>query len=83
MRDSIFSIDVEDWFNLSGTGCEPPPSEWDGLESRVERNFRDLLDILSVSKSVATCFFVGYFAQRFPHIVREAVNRGHEVASHS
>ena len=29
VSDSIFSIDVEDWFNLSGTGAEPPPSEWD------------------------------------------------------
>jgi len=79
---SIFSIDVEDWFNLSGTGLEPPPSEWDRLESRVEQNFRSLLELLAEGGGTATCFFVGYFAKRFPHLVREALAAGHEIASH-
>ena len=82
VSNSIFSIDVEDWFNLSGTGAEPPPSEWDRLESRLERNFRSLLEILAGGGSTATCFVVGYFAKRFPHLVREAVAAGHEIASH-
>ena len=82
VSDSIFSIDVEDWFNLSGTGAEPPPSEWDGLESRLERNFRGLLELLAESNATATCFVVGYFAKRFPQLVREAVAAGHEIASH-
>jgi polysaccharide deacetylase family protein (PEP-CTERM system associated) len=80
---SIFSIDVEDWFNLSGTGLEPPSSQWDRLESRVERNFRGLLELLADGGGTATCFFIGYFAKRFPHLVREAVAAGHEIASHS
>ncbi len=83
MPPSIFSIDVEDWFNLSGTGLEPPPSEWDRLESRVERNLRLLFGLLAEGGGTATCFFLGYFAKRFPHLVREAVAAGHEVASHS
>jgi len=78
----IFSIDVEDWFNLSGTGLEPPPSEWDRLESRLERNLRSLLELLAENRAAATCFVVGYFAKRFPHLVREAVVAGHEIASH-
>lgn len=83
MLPSIFSIDVEDWFNLSGTGLEPPPSEWDRLESRVERNFQTLLSLLTEGGGTATCFIVGYFAKRFPHLVRDAVAGGHEIASHS
>jgi polysaccharide deacetylase family protein (PEP-CTERM system associated) len=79
---SIFSIDVEDWFNLSGTGLEPPPTEWDRLESRIERNLRGLLELLAEGGGTATCFVVGYFAKRFPHLVREAVAAGHEIASH-
>jgi len=82
MLQGIFSIDVEDWFNLSGTGFEPPPSDWDRLESRVERNFRLLLELLRKGGASATCFFVGYFAKRFPHLVREAMAAGHEIASH-
>lgn len=83
MPQSIFSIDVEDWFNLSGTGLEPPPAQWDRLESRVERNFRSLLELLAEGGGTATCFFIGYFAKRFPHLVREAIAAGHEIASHS
>ncbi len=83
VRQSIFSIDVEDWFNLSGTGQEPPPSQWDHLESRLEQNFRGLLELLAERSSTATCFFLGYFAKRFPHLVREAAAAGHEIASHS
>ena len=82
MPRSVFSVDVEDWFNLSGTGLEPPPSEWDGLESRIERNLRGVLELLAEGGGTATCFFVGYFAKRFPHLVREAVAAGHEIASH-
>src|SRR6202051_1632785 len=83
LPQSIFSIDVEDWFNLSGTGLEPPPSEWDGLESRIERNLRTLLELLAAAGGTAPCFVVGYFAKRFPHLIREAVAAGHEIASHS
>ena len=83
MPQSIFSIDVEDWFNLSGTGLEPPTAQWDQLESRVERNFCGLLELLAAGSGTATCFFIGYFAKRFPHLVREAIAAGHEIASHS
>jgi polysaccharide deacetylase family protein (PEP-CTERM system associated) len=83
VRQSIFSIDVEDWFNLSGTGLEPAPEQWDRLESRVERNFRGLLELLADGGGTATCFFIGYFARRFPHLVREAIAAGHEIGSHS
>ena len=83
LPQSIFSIDVEDWFNLSGTGFEPPPSEWDRLESRIERNLHTLLELLAAAGGTATCFVVGYFAKRFPHLIREAAAAGHEIASHS
>jgi polysaccharide deacetylase family protein (PEP-CTERM system associated) len=83
LPQGIFSIDVEDWFNLSGTGFEPPPSEWDHLESRIEGNLRTLLELLAAAGSTATCFVVGYFAKRFPHLIREAAAAGHEIASHS
>jgi len=78
----IFSIDVEDWFHILDVPSAPTISRWDSLPSRVERNFLRLLDILSEKKGKATCFFLGWVADRFPNLVREAVSRGHEVASH-
>ena len=29
-----------------------------------------------------TCFFLGWIGERFPHLVKEAAARGHEIASH-
>lgn len=82
-QTSIFSVDVEDWFNISAVGTEPPVTEWDSLPSCVEKNFRDMLTIFREKNVKVTCFFLGYFAKRFPELVREAVAQGHEIASHS
>ncbi|HWG58067.1 MAG TPA: XrtA system polysaccharide deacetylase [Candidatus Acidoferrales bacterium] len=79
----VFTIDVEDWFHILDVPSTPDISQWDALPSHVEKNFLRLLDILSESNVRATCFFLGWVANRFPRLVREAVARGHEAASHS
>jgi len=79
---SIFSIDVEDWFNISAVESEPEVSAWDGLPTCVDRDFPRLLELFAESNVKVTCFFLGYFARRFPFLVRQAVEQGHEVASH-
>lgn len=79
---SIFSIDVEDWFHILDVPAAPAPAEWDGLPSRVEKGFARLLDVLDETGVKATCFFLGWVAARYPHLVREAASRGHEIASH-
>jgi polysaccharide deacetylase family protein (PEP-CTERM system associated) len=78
----IFSVDVEDWFHILDLPSTPGLSTWDSLPSRVESNFRRLLEIFSEAQVHVTCFFLGWVAQRFPHLVREADRSGHEVASH-
>lgn len=80
---SIFSIDVEDWYHILDVPSAPDISRWDDLPVCVENNFRRLLDILADTQTAATCFFIGHIARRFPHLVREAKARGHEIASHS
>jgi polysaccharide deacetylase family protein (PEP-CTERM system associated) len=80
--ESVFSIDVEDWFHILQVPGAPPMLSWDFLPSRVEHNFMRLLDLLSVHNVQATCFFLGWIAQRYPHLVRAAMERGHEIASH-
>ena len=79
---SIFSIDVEDWFHILDVPAAPDYAEWGTLPSRVERGFTKLLDALSENRAKATCFFLGWVAKKNPHLVREAVSRGHEIASH-
>ena len=78
----VFSIDVEDWFHILDVESTPPLAEWTKLPSRVEANFYRLLDMLSEAGVPATCFFLGWLGERYPHLVVEAERRGHEVASH-
>jgi polysaccharide deacetylase family protein (PEP-CTERM system associated) len=78
----IFSVDVEDWFHILDLHSTPPISEWGNLPTRVENNFRRLLDIFATKNIKATCFFLGWIAQKFPHLVKEAASAGHEIASH-
>nr|MDQ3554853.1 DUF3473 domain-containing protein [Chloroflexota bacterium] len=79
---NIMSVDVEDWFHILDVRPMPPVDRWDAFESRLERNFLHLLDAFDQHAVQVTCFFLGWVAERFPHLVRTAANRGHEIASH-
>jgi polysaccharide deacetylase family protein (PEP-CTERM system associated) len=76
------SIDVEDWFHLLELESTPDIGRWAALESRVERTFLKLLEEFDETGAKVTCFFLGWVAERFPELVRQAHSRGHEVASH-
>ena len=78
----IFSIDVEDWFHILDLPSSPRPGDWDALPSHVEKNFFRLLDIFSAKDVRVTCFVLGWVGKKFPHLVKEASGRGHEIASH-
>ena len=56
--------------------------DWDRLPSRVERNFMRLLDLAAEHRVRCTCFFLGWVAHRHPGLVKAAIRRGHEIASH-
>jgi polysaccharide deacetylase family protein (PEP-CTERM system associated) len=78
----IFSVDVEDWFHILDVPSAPQLQTWDAQPSHVEAGFRKLLALFEERRAKATCFFLGYVAERFPALVREAAAAGHEIASH-
>lgn len=78
----IFTVDVEDWFHILETRRTPDFESWDSLPSKLEQNFRVLLELLAEQNVKATLFTLGWVAKRFPGLVREAVDQGHEIASH-
>jgi len=57
--------------------------QWDSYASRVEANTHRLLDLFDESGVKATCFILGWVADRHPKLVAEIVKRGHEPACHS
>ncbi len=78
----IFSIDVEDWFHILDLPTTPPIAQWDSLPSHVEHDFEVLLQMMADCGIRSTCFFLGWVADRFPHLVRRAAEAGHEIGSH-
>lgn len=81
-KRAIFSIDVEDWFHILDTPATPDISQWDSMDLTVEKNFIKLLDIIQEKDIKVSCFFLGWIAQKKPDLVKEALNRGHEIGSH-
>ena len=79
----VLTVDVEDYFQVSGFEDIVPRSQWERFESRVERNTDQLLKILADAKATATFFVLGWIAERHPALVRSIHGTGHEIACHS
>ena len=79
---NALTIDVEDYFQVSAFESDVRFEDWDGYESRVERNTYRILDLLDENNTTATFFVLGWVAEREPKLVRAIDERGHEVASH-
>jgi polysaccharide deacetylase family protein (PEP-CTERM system associated) len=80
---NAFSVDVEDYYQVSAFERSIPRSTWGDFESRVVVNTQRLLDILAEREVTATFFILGWIADRFPKLIREIVAGGHEIGSHS
>jgi polysaccharide deacetylase family protein (PEP-CTERM system associated) len=79
----LITIDVEDWFQVENFKPWIAFSDWSSLELRVETNIHRLLDLFESTGNVrATFFILGWIANRLPHLLREILARGHELASH-
>lgn len=79
---NAMTVDVEEYFHVTAVQEVLPPSRWPSLESRVEASMARVLDLLAARGVRATCFILGWVAQRHPALVRRIVDAGHEVASH-
>ncbi len=82
MIKKMMTVDVEDWFNILDSDAVPDISEWDKLDIRFERPLRTLLELFEKHDVKVTFFWLGWFAERYPKLVRECRNAGHEIASH-
>lgn len=77
-----FTVDVEEYFQVSAFEAAVPRADWDRRESRVEACVLRLLDLLARHQARGTFFVLGWVAQRHPGLVREIARAGHEIASH-
>lgn len=79
----LFSVDVEEHFQVSAFDSVLSRSDWDYQPSRVEANTDRLLELLDQYGAKATFFTLGWVAERKPDLIRRIAKQGHELGSHT
>lgn len=80
---AIMSVDVEEWFHIpEGLDNILPFDRWDTAPGRIHEVLPRMLDIFEKNQVTSTFFFLGWIAEKYPLLVKETLNRGHEVATH-
>lgn len=79
---NAFTVDVEDYFQVSGFERHISRRDWDRYDCRVVGNTQRMLALLARHQVQATFFVLGWIAQRYPQLVREIRAAGHEIGSH-
>ena len=82
-RANAISVDVEDYFQTEAMSAVAPRDQWDSFPSHIEANTSALYELFARHDVHATFFFMGWVAERFPQLVRQAHELGHEVGCHS
>ncbi len=81
--DGTFTVDVEDYFHVSGFASVIKPDDWDHYDCRVENSTRRILEIAAKQSTLGTFFVLGWVAARYPQLVTEIRSAGHEIGCHS
>lgn len=80
----VLSFDVEEHHRIeAAVGYDCPKPRQAEYADRMEVMTRRLLDLLAESDARATFFIVGQIALKFPKLIRDIDEAGHEVACHS
>ncbi len=77
-----FTVDVEEYFQVSAFESHVDRSSWDDRASRLEMGMSPLLELLARHGASGTFFILGWVAKRHPSIVHAIAAGGHEIASH-
>jgi polysaccharide deacetylase family protein (PEP-CTERM system associated) len=80
---NALTVDVEDYYQVTAFERRVQRREWDRYPSRVVDNTRRILRLFDRHQVRGTFFILGWVADRFPGLVREIVEAGHEPACHS
>lgn len=80
--EHLFSVDVEEHFQVVALQPWAPRHTWDGHPSRVAGNVDRLLELMARHRAVGTFFVLGWVADKHPDVVRRIAAAGHEIASH-
>ncbi|MGL4552338.1 MAG: XrtA system polysaccharide deacetylase [Gemmataceae bacterium] len=80
---NALTVDVEDYFHVSGFDGVVSRDDWDDLPTRVGPATERLLDLFAEADVRGTFFILGWLAERQPSLVRAIRAAGHEIGCHS
>lgn len=80
---NALTIDVEDYYHVSGFDRCLSRRQWDDMPARVGDSTRRVLDRLAEFGVRGTFFILGWVAERQPGLVRAIRAAGHEIGCHS
>jgi polysaccharide deacetylase family protein (PEP-CTERM system associated) len=80
---NALTIDVEDYYHVSGFDHCVPRHKWDDFPSRVSGSTLRVLDRLAEAGVRGTFFLLGWVAERQRALVRAIHAAGHEIGCHS
>ena len=70
---NALSVDVEDYYQVSGFERQISRDHWHDYESRVVVNTQRLLDLFAAQQVQATFFVLGWVASHYPQLVRRSI----------
>jgi peptidoglycan/xylan/chitin deacetylase (PgdA/CDA1 family) len=80
---NALTIDVEDYYHVSGFADTVSPDQWGAMESRVEESTQRILNVLGDAGVQGTFFVLGWLAERHPALVKAIQAAGHEIGCRS
>ncbi len=78
----FFTVDVEDYFQVSAFEGVVSRDQWTRFPSRIEASVDRILGIMSRRGIRGTFFTLGWIAKHHPSVVRRIAAEHHEIASH-
>lgn len=77
------TIDLEDYFHTEVASQGVSFADWEHQPSRIEASTHRLLELLDSNQTRGTFFVLGWVAKRYPRLIREIHQHGHELGCHS
>lgn len=82
MQCHHFTVDVEEYFQVSAFEQVVARANWHRTESRLFTGVTQLLDLLAQAEARGTFFVLGWVAARHPMLIRTIADAGHEIGAH-
>jgi len=80
---NALTVDVEDYYHVEAFANKITRDDWDRFPARVVGNTHRVLELFARNSCQATFFVLGWVAERFPRLIRDIADAGHEIACHS